>query len=123
VRGLPPLRLANRVPGISAGLITQNGDPSYAVPNIDVSVHWLKDASLRPSNIRAPGKVANMFAVESFADELAALGGADPLEFRLRGLSDARGIEVLKRTAALIGWRAREMGSGLALTHLRLCKT
>lgn len=118
-----------QVPGIATGLITQNGDPSYAVPNIDVSVHWLKDAPLRPSNIRAPGKVANMFAVESFADELAALGGADPLEFRLRGLSDARGIEVLKRTAALIGWRARgtrstsDTGRGIAYCHYKHSET
>jgi len=114
-----------QVPGISFGLITQNGDPSYAVPNVDVSVHWLKHAPLRPSNIRAPGKVANMFAVESFTDELAALAASDPFEFRLRGLSDARGIEVLKRTAALIGWQARSgrstsaIGRGIAYCHYK----
>jgi CO/xanthine dehydrogenase Mo-binding subunit len=118
-----------QVPGIAAGLITQNGDPAYAVPNIDVSVHWLKDAPLRPSNIRAPGKVANMFAMESFTDELAALGGADPVEFRLRGLSDARGIEVLKRTAAMIGWQTRGArstsgtGRGIAYCHYKHSET
>ena len=118
-----------QVPGIAAGLITQNGDPSYAVPNIDVMVHWMKDAPLRPSNIRAPGKVANMFAVESFADELAALAGADPVEFRLRGLADARGIEVLKRTAALIGWQTRGArstsgtGRGIAYCHYKHSET
>ena len=118
-----------QVAGIAAGLITQNGDPAYAVPNIDVLVHWLKDAPLRPSNIRAPGKVANMFAVESFADELAALAGADPVEFRLRGLSDARGIEVLKRTAALIGWQTRSArstsgtGRGIAYCHYKHSET
>jgi CO/xanthine dehydrogenase Mo-binding subunit len=118
-----------QVMGIAAGLITQNGDPAYAVPNIDVMVHWLKDAPLRPSNIRAPGKVANTFAVESFADELAALAGADPVEFRLRGLSDARGIEVLKRAAALIGWQARTTrsnsgtGRGIAYCHYKHSET
>ncbi len=114
-----------QVPGISTGLISQNGDPSYAVPNIEVLVHWLKEAPLRPSNIRAPGKIANTFAVESFADELAALARTDPLEFRLRGLSDPRGIEVLKRVAALIGWQAgaaprrSSLGRGIAYCHYK----
>ncbi len=114
-----------QVPGISVGLISQNAGPAYAVPNVEVLVHWLKDAPLRPSNIRAPGKIANTFAVESFADELAHLAGADPLEFRLRGLSDPRGIEVLKRAAALIGWqpgtapRGEARGRGIAYCHYK----
>ena len=88
--------------------------------------HWLKDAPLRPSNIRAPGKIANLFAVESFVDELAVAAGADPVEFRLRGLTDPRGIEVLKRAAALIGWQARATprdsngsGRGIAYCHYK----
>ena len=64
-----------QTPGISTGLISQNGDPPYAVAHQEVVVHWLKDAPLRPSNIRAPGKIANSFAVESFTDELAAAAG------------------------------------------------
>ena len=101
-----------QMPGIATGLISQNGDPPYAVPNIAVQVHWLKDAPLRPSNFRAPGKVANVFAVESFTDELAAKARIDAVEFRLRGLTDPRGIEVLKRTAALFGWQARPSPDG-----------
>ena len=50
--------------GQGAGLLTQNGDPPYAVPHQEVLVHWLKDSPLRPSNFRAPGKVANCFAVD-----------------------------------------------------------
>ena len=49
-------------------------------------MHWLKGAPLRPSNFRAPGKVANCFAVESFTDMLAAAAQRDPVEFRLQAL-------------------------------------
>ena len=93
--------------GQSVGLISQNADPPYPVANVKVVAHWLADAPLRPSNIRAPGKVANCFAVESFVDQLAAAAKMDPLEFRLRDLTDPRGVEVLKRCAALIGWTPR----------------
>jgi CO/xanthine dehydrogenase Mo-binding subunit len=111
--------------GLSTGLISQNGNPPYAVAHQEVVVHWLKDAPLRPSNLRAPGKIANGFAVESFTDELAAAARRDALEFRLAGLSDPRGIEVVKRAAALIGWRARPspgpggLGRGLAYLHYK----
>ena len=57
--------------------------------------------------IRAQGKVANCFAVESMIDQPAAAAKMDPLEFRLRDVIDARGVEVLKRCAALIGWTPR----------------
>jgi len=100
--------------GQSVGLVAQNAVPPYRVPNAKVTAHWLGPAPLRPSNIRAPGKVANCFAVESFVDELAAAARLDPLEFRLRDLSDPRGIEVLKRCAALAGWTPR---SGEARPH------
>jgi CO/xanthine dehydrogenase Mo-binding subunit len=61
-----------QTPGRSTGLIYQNIDPPYAMPNLHAVVHWLPDAPLRTSAIRAPGKVANTFAVESFTDEVAA---------------------------------------------------
>ena len=96
-----------QVPGITTGLISQNGDPPYAVPHQEVLVHWLSTSPLRPSNIRAPGKVGNCFAVESFTDMLAAAAHRDPVEFRLQGLSDPRAVEVIRRAAALIGWQPR----------------
>ncbi len=116
-----------QTPGITTGLISQNGDPPYAVPNQEVVVHWLKGSPLRPSNIRAPGKVANCFAVESFTDMLAAAARRDSVEFRLQGLSDPRGIEVIRRTAALIGWQPRPSpapgatgaGRGFAYMHYK----
>ena len=93
--------------GQNAGQISQNADPPYAAANVRVVTHWLKEAPLRISNLRAPGKIANVFAVEGFTDELAAAAAVDPLEFRLRGLSDPRAIEVLKRATDMFGWQPR----------------
>src|ERR1700681_4571217 len=93
--------------GQGAGQMTANADPPYAIPNTRIVVHYLADSALRISNLRAPGKIANVFAAESFADEMAAAAGADAVEFRLRGLSDVRAIEVIERAADMIGWQAR----------------
>src|SRR5207244_12359862 len=93
--------------GRSTGLIYQNIDPPYGFPNVHAAVSWIADAPLRTSAIRAPGKIANTFAVESFTDEIAALAGVDPLDFRLKHLTSARGVEVLKRAATRMGWQSR----------------
>jgi CO/xanthine dehydrogenase Mo-binding subunit len=93
--------------GRSAGQIQQNLDPPYAFPNVDALVHWLADTPFRTSPIRSPGKVANIFAVESFVDEIAALAGVDPVAFRLRHLTNPRGVEVIRRVAARMGWQSR----------------
>ena len=93
--------------GQNAGQISQNGDPSFEVLNPLVTVHWLKQTPLRISNLRAPGKIANVFAVESFTDELAAATGADPIAFRMRGITDPRATAVVQRAVEMIGWQAR----------------
>jgi CO/xanthine dehydrogenase Mo-binding subunit len=118
-----------QAPGIVTGLISQNGGPPYAVPNQEVRVRWLKDTPLRSSNLRSPGKPANAFAVESFTDELAAAARRDPVEFRLAGLTDPRGIEVVRRAAALAGWKPRPspgpggLGRGFAYVHYKNSET
>lgn len=110
---LSPLAAGLKQPeGQSTGLVSQNGDPAYAANAMQVHVHWLGTAPLRPSNIRAPGKVANGFAVESFVDELAARAGADPVAFRLQGMTDARGREVIERLARLMQWAPRPSPRG-----------
>jgi nicotinate dehydrogenase subunit B len=90
------------------------------VDNVRVLVHWSKEAPLQLSNLRAPGKIANVFAVESFTDEIAAAGGFDPLAFRLARLSDPRAIEALTRTARAFGWQPRPSPNPLAKSGTEL---
>ncbi|HUK35009.1 MAG TPA: molybdopterin cofactor-binding domain-containing protein, partial [Vicinamibacterales bacterium] len=93
--------------GGGAGAITQNGEPPYQVANVRVRVHWRTDPVLALSNLRAPGKIANVFAVESFTDELAADAKIDPVAFRLSKLTDPRAIEVVTRVARALDWQPR----------------
>jgi len=93
--------------GQSAGAMTLNAEPPYATANLRVVSHELKETPLRLSNLRAPGKIANVFAEESFTDELAFAAGMDPVAFRRRGLSDPRALAVLDRAAAMIEWQPR----------------
>lgn len=90
-------------PGRGGGApVTQNVDPPYTVPNLRVLAHQLKDTPIRLSNLRAPGKIANVFAVESFTDELAAPAAVDAVAFRRRALTDPRAIAVLDRAASML---------------------
>jgi nicotinate dehydrogenase subunit B len=102
---------------MSPGNIIQNSALPYVFPNIRTVCHRLASTPFRPSWIRTPGRMQNTYANEAFVDELAAAAGADPLEFRLRVLKDARGIELLNRLAALSTWDkrpspARDSGGG-----------
>jgi len=115
--------------GSSSGFTGMNSDPPYAIENIRAEVRWLKTTPLRPSNMRAPGKIGNVLAVESFFDELAHEAEADPLAYRLRLLSDPRGREVLERVGAMMNWTARRSppdrsgkvlnGRGIAYVHYK----
>jgi CO/xanthine dehydrogenase Mo-binding subunit len=89
------------------GMIAQNGDPPYLMRHVNAVAHRLKQTPLRPSHMRAPGKIANAFAVECFTDELAAAAGTDPMTYREEAISDFRAIDVLRRAAAMIGWKKR----------------
>ena len=82
----------------------RNAPTNYVFPNQRVVAHWLAGLPLRTSAMRSLGGAANTFANESFIDELAAAAQADPLEFRLRHLTDPRAVEVLKTAAQHAGW-------------------
>jgi nicotinate dehydrogenase subunit B len=125
---------AARIPqdaGRNAAALQENGDPPYESGSVRVIAHWTKQTPLEPSNLRAPGKIANVFAVEGFTDEIAATLEVDPLAFRLGRLSDARGIDALTRTASAFRWQPRPspnrqprqgnlmVGQGIAYTRYK----
>jgi isoquinoline 1-oxidoreductase len=73
---------------------------------------------MREGSYRALASTANVFARESFMDELAVAAGADPLAFRLKHLKDERLRDVLEAAAKQFGWTDRvkvDRGGGTAL--------
>jgi len=93
--------------GMSPGNIINNSAIPYTFPNVRTVAHRLAETPLRPSWIRAPGRMQNTFCNEAFVDEVAVAAGADPLEFRLHYLNDSRGTDLLKRLARFAQWQGR----------------
>ena len=54
----------------------------------------------------------NMFALETFMDELAAAAEEDPMEFRLKHLADERAVDVIRAAAERAGWQPHTGSSG-----------
>jgi nicotinate dehydrogenase subunit B len=63
--------------------------------------------------MRSPGQYQITFGMESFMDELAAKAGVDPIQFRLRYLTDPRMVQVLKAAAVRSSWETRSSTIGL----------
>jgi CO/xanthine dehydrogenase Mo-binding subunit len=83
----------------------RNAIPLYSFPNAHVVHHFIPDMPIRVSAMRSLGAYHNVFSIESFMDELAALAGADPIEFRLKHLQNQRGRDVIEKAAQGFGWR------------------
>jgi CO/xanthine dehydrogenase Mo-binding subunit len=101
-----------RNPPLPGGGSHRNAIPIYEFPNQRVTNRLVKRTPVRVSALRALGATANIFAIESFMDELAAAAGADPVEFRLKHLKDPRARAVIEAVAAKAGWRKGEKGDG-----------
>ena len=101
-----------RNPPLPGGGSHRNAIPLYEFPNQKVTNRLVKRMPVRVSALRALGATANIFAIESFMDELAAAAGADPVEFRLRHMKDPRARAVIETVAQKAGWKKGEKGDG-----------
>jgi CO/xanthine dehydrogenase Mo-binding subunit/aerobic-type carbon monoxide dehydrogenase small subunit (CoxS/CutS family) len=116
-----PRNVAGNPPLASGGGSERNAMPLYDFPAWRITNHRLLTMPIRTSALRTLGAFANVFAIESFMDELAAERGEDPLAFRLRHLKDARARAVLEAAAARAGWpgRTRNEGAGHGIGFAR----
>ncbi len=107
VEGLPNPPRQNAlgdVPDDRGGGATRNAYPIYDLPRHRLIHHLLPQLPLRTSSLRGLGAWANVFAIESFIDELAEIAGEDPVSYRLALLSDPRARRVVEMAAEMSGW-------------------
>ena len=100
----------------------RNAVPGYAFDGVEVVAHRSLEMPVRTSSLRSLGAHLNVFAIESFLDELAAASGVDPLELRLAHLPDERATAVLRLAAARGGWgepRPDDVGRGIAYARYK----
>jgi CO/xanthine dehydrogenase Mo-binding subunit len=112
VNGGPPNYAADR-----------NAIALYDFPSHKVLTHFITDMPLRASSTRGLGAYANVFAIESFIDELAAAAKVDPVEYRLRFLKDERARDALVKAAKAFGWadwkKTEGRGRGIAFARYK----
>ena len=96
----------------------RNADLYYAVSNQTITANFF-NGPLRTSNLRSLGSYANLFAVESFMDELATQAGIDPFDFRIMHLEDKRAIEVLNRLKRTVTGISEEKNEGIGIAFSR----
>ena len=100
----------------------RNAVPSYELPRKEIRNHLLLDAPVRNGSFRTLGAHGNIFAIESFMDELADVVGIDPLAFRLLHLRDPRARAVLQAAADKAGWNPGKKGDGRNGRGLAFCR-
>jgi nicotinate dehydrogenase subunit B len=79
-------------------------DTPYNVANKKIQFHPTSNPPLRQGSYRGLAATANFFARESHMDELAHLAGMDPLQFRLKNITDPRLRAVFETAAEKFGW-------------------
>jgi CO/xanthine dehydrogenase Mo-binding subunit len=108
---------------LPAGGGNRNALPGYTFRNARVIHHFVPTSPLRVSALRALGAYHNVFAVESFMDELALAAKVDPVDFRLRHIEDSRARDVIGACAERFGWsqfkKARGRGRGFGYARYK----
>jgi isoquinoline 1-oxidoreductase beta subunit len=80
--------------------------PYYQVPNQFIEARGVPHG-IRLKHWRAVGHVFNVYAIESFVDEMAAAEGMDPIEFRKEKMHiSPRARAVFEKVAQMSDWKA-----------------
>jgi CO/xanthine dehydrogenase Mo-binding subunit len=120
----PVLEPINVAAAAGAGA-ERNAIPPYTSAYIKVNAHRLLGLPFRISALRSLGAHANVFACESFMDEMADDLGLDPVAFRLSHLEDPRAKAVVQTLAGQVNWLERRRslahkeGWGLGIAYAR----
>jgi nicotinate dehydrogenase subunit B len=107
--------------GFSGGSY-RNAVPLYTIPSKRLLLHNY-EGPLRTSALRGLGAYGNIFALESFIDELALAAEMDPIEFRINNLDDDRAKAVLLSVAEKTNWKSIQQtankGFGVAFSKYK----
>lgn len=116
----PPATPAPREPALFPEVgIHRNLQPIYDLPSTHLVKHFVADSPLRTSSLRSLGAFANVFAIESFMDELAHAAERDPIEFRLAHLTDRRARAVLEALRDRAPPEVKQAGHGRGIAMAR----
>jgi nicotinate dehydrogenase subunit B len=119
-----PRYIATNPPSANGGGADRNSVPLYDFPSWRIECHRLTTMPIRTSALRTLGAQGNVFAIESFLDELAAERGEDPVDFRLRHLGDSRAQDVIRSVAKRASWKpGKQAGVGYGLGFARYKNT
>ncbi len=119
-----PRYIATNPAQANGGGADRNSIPLYDFPSWQIECHRLLSMPIRTSALRTLGGQGNVFAIESFADELATERGEDPVAFRLRHLSDSRAQDVIRSVARRSNWKpVKQTGRGYGLGFARYKNT
>ena len=119
-----PRYISTNPPQANGGGADRNSIPLYNFPSWQVECHRLLNMPIRTSALRTLGGQGNVFAIESFIDELATERDEDPVAFRLRHLSDTRAQDVIRSVARRAIWKPdKQTGRGYGLGFARYKNT
>jgi nicotinate dehydrogenase subunit B len=115
-----PRMISTNPPQANGGGGDRNSIPLYDFPSWTIESHRLLTMPVRTSALRTLGAQGNVFAIESFLDEIAAERGEDPVAFRLRHLTDGRAKDVIRAAAKRANWKpAAKPGIGHGIGFAR----
>jgi hypothetical protein len=97
---------SNAVPSYVSGTVNGRSGGTGKIRSERVLTHDVPSPFFT-GPLRSPARLQNTFAHESFLDEIAAEVKADPVEYRLRHLSDPRLGDVVRGAAKAAAWDSR----------------